>query len=96
MPYARPAQQELPWQAGSDTSHDAAVAADGFANHQRARYFQWLRDRGEWGGTDKEAHAALGIERSSLCCRRMELRRQGRVEKTEMRREGCAVFRVRH
>lgn len=94
MPYADSANGELPFQTGSDTSHDAAVAAKAFNGRQQTQYREWLALKGEDGGTDKEAAKELEMERSSICARRGELKKAGRVIDTERRRSGCAVWRL--
>lgn len=92
MPFLDSAQQAFPWQSGSDTSRDAAVAAQGFGPRQREQYWDWLERRGELGGTDAEAAAALGFPRSSICPRRNELK--ARILDTGLRRGGCTVWRA--
>lgn len=94
MPYLDSASYELPFQSGSDTSRAAAVAMRETASTQRERYYQWLADRVQ-GGTDGEAEVELAMRRSSVCARRNELMKAGRVLKTDWRRVGCAVWRVR-
>lgn len=93
MPYAAPAQRELPYASGSDTSHDAAVVAGAFSELQRDRYLRWLQSRGEFGGTDGEAEKQLAMRRSSVCARRNELMKDGRIVKAARRRNGCQVWR---
>lgn len=83
---------ELPFQSDSDTSHDAAVAAECFAASQRSRYFVWLLGKREHGGTDAEAEHELQMRRSSVCARRNELRAKNLVSKTGRRRGGCTVW----
>lgn len=94
MPCADPANGELPFQSGSETSHDAAVAAKEFNGRQQTQYREWLERKGEHGGTDKEAEQELKMARSSICARRGELKKAGRVIDTETRRGGCAVWRL--
>lgn len=96
MPYVAGtrAQPELPWQGRiNGTSHGAAVKAESFAATQRERYYAWLKDRIE-GGTDGEAEVELMMRRSSVCARRNELIRQGRVMDWQHRRFGCTVWRA--
>jgi len=95
MPYADPVNYALPFISNSETSREAAVTAKSFAPTQLDRYFTWLLAQGSRGGTDKEASAALGIARMSLCCRRMELKRAGLIEQTGYKRDGCAAVRVK-
>jgi hypothetical protein len=107
MPYLDTANQALPFQAGSDTSHDAAVEAQAFAGTQQARYLAWLTSKGAHGGTDAEAEAELGMRRQSICARRGELMKRGAVgprgwtygdtdrpHDAHVRRGGCAVWRA--
>lgn len=90
MPYIDAVQRALPWQSGSDTSHDAAAAARSFSGRQRQMYLDWLRAKGPIGGTDAEAEVELAMRRSSVCARRNEL--LGVIYKTAWRRFGCAVW----
>lgn len=92
MPYTP--QSGLPFQSGSDTSHDAAIRAELFAQPQCRKYLDWLIACGPTGGTDKEAHRGTGIARASICCRRMELKAQGLIADAGLRREGCTAWRV--
>jgi len=94
MPYLDSTAQRLPYESTSETSREAAQAAQVFAGAQGQRYLRWLSDQGLVGGTDKEAHAALGLERSSICARRDEWVKAGRVVKTDRRRDKCAVWVV--
>lgn len=94
MPYADPANFELPFQSGSDTSHDAAVKAQKFVGKQGIDVLAWFLERGEFGGTQKECHDRTGIERSSICARVNALEKVGNLVKTNERRDGCAVYRA--
>ena len=93
MPYLEPASYELPFAAGSETSRDAAVAIRETASTQRERYFRWLAGRVH-GSTDAEAEASIPMRRSSICARRNELMKAGRILKTDWRRGGGTVFRA--
>jgi len=93
MPYADPANYELPFQSGSDTSRDAATKAQRFVCRQGIEVLAWFQQRGAFGGTQKECHAATGLERSSICARVNALEKVGNLVKTSERREGCAVYR---
>jgi hypothetical protein len=95
MPYLHPTSYELPFQSGSDTSRDAARKAQRFVSRQGWEVLAWFRDRGEVGGTQREASQALGIERSSMCARCNALEKVGNLVKTTERRGGCAVYTVR-
>src|SRR5689334_14322653 len=92
MPYLDSANRELPFQSGSDTSRDAAVRAQRYVGEQGIRVLPWFIERGDHGGTQREAHEALGIERSSICARVNALEAVGNLVKTERRRGGCAVY----
>lgn len=95
MPYADPANRELPFQSGSDTSHDAALRAQSFVGRQGVKVLLWFEGRGERGGTQKEAAEGLGIGRPSVCARVNALEQQGRLIKTSARRAGCSVYVAR-
>lgn len=95
MPYLD-TQGQLPYQSGSDTSHDAAVRARDYVGKQGADVLAWIGTRGRYGATQKEAEAALGIGRPSLCARFRALEQAGELEKkTTERRGGCAVYVTR-
>lgn len=93
MPYLEPSTARLPFQSESPTSYDAAVRQQAVVQTQRAVYFDWLKARGDHGGTDAEAEA-IPMKRQSICARRNELEKQGLVVKTDQRRGGCAVYRT--
>lgn len=57
----------------SPTSCEAARRIQGGANRLRARVLQWFIDQGQYGGTDEEAQAALGMKTQSETPRRREL-----------------------
>ncbi len=95
MPYADPAAQQLPFASGSDTSHDAAVAARRFAGSQRERLLQFYVQRGRVGATDSEACAAVGLSRSSCCARRAGLMHDGLVVRLDGARRAGAFAGVR-
>lgn len=69
-------------QPSSATSRAAADAIAEYAPTQRERYWRWLASCGACGATDKEAARSTGIEVWSVCGRRNELVRLGRVQKT--------------
>lgn len=85
-------QDGLPWQAGSDTSHDAAVKASAFSGRQAANVYAFIRTSGSAGVTQREASDYLDIGRPSICARFRELEQAGRIVKTTARREGCACY----
>ncbi len=89
MPYT---QHDLPWAPGSETSHKAAIRAEAFSDTQGDRYYRWLLGRGLIGATDAEAEALIPMRRSSICARRAEHMKAGRIVKTDQRRNGCAVW----
>jgi hypothetical protein len=92
MPYLD-AQGALPYQHGSDTSRDAALRAQAFIGQQGQDVLTWIASHGEAGATQKEASAALGIGRPSLCARFNALEQTGAIVKTTARRGGCYVYR---
>lgn len=91
MPYLDP-QRELPWQSGSQTSHDAAVRHRNRAATQQAWVSGYVRYRGEDGATQRECSEALGFGRPSCCARFRALELAGQIVKTARRRHGCAVY----
>ena len=94
MPYTN-TNPSLPYASGSDTSRDAAIRATKFVGEQGMEVLAWFRQRGAYGGTQKEACAALGIERPSMCarCNALEESKALIKSKTE-RRGGCAVYYI--
>ena len=94
MPFADPANYELPFQSGSDTSEAAARRAHDFVGQQGALVLHWYQDQGSIGATQKEASAALAIDRASMCARVNALEKTGKLQKTTARRDGCAVYRA--
>jgi hypothetical protein len=94
MPYVDPINRDLPFQSGSETSHDAAIHAKDFVGDQGLTVLAWIRRRGDFGATQKEASAALGIGRPSLCARFRALEQAGSISKTTSRRCGCAVYQA--
>ena len=89
MAYTRSGE---PFAAGSESSYEAALHAKAFVSEQGVTVFRWLRTRGDHGGTQKEAHVALGIERPSLCARFKALEDVGAIRKTDQRRGGCSAY----
>lgn len=92
MPYMLPASYELPFHSGSDTSRDAAIRAQQFVGPQGETVLAWFRTRGRQGGTQKEAAAALDMERSSIAARVHALEKAGQLLKWTGRRDGCAIY----
>jgi len=92
MPYADPSNHELPFQSGSETSYEAAKRANDFVGEQGAEVLHWLQDQGLHGATQKEVAAALDLGRPSVCARVHALEKRGDLQKTEGRRDGCAVY----
>lgn len=82
------------FQKGSATSKEAAVKAITFSALQRRRVADWLTAQGIDGGTQREAGAALGIQRASCCPRFRELEIARVIVKTDVRRAGCFVYVV--
>ena len=93
MPWIDPQTPELPFQSGSETSHEAAVKASKFVGRQGERVWEWFWDRPE-GATQREASEALGISRASVCARVRALELAGRLVKTVRRRNACSVYQA--
>lgn len=92
MPYLDSSIPALPF-SDQETSREAAVKAKLFAKTQRDRVEWWYRTCGASGMTDKMMCELAGLSRQSLCARRNELMKLGRVVKTNRRRRnGCAVY----
>ena len=74
MPWSDSAQQRLPYQSGSDTSHDAAVmvGVTGRADTQRLVMAALYRAH-RAGLTDAEMAHHTGYQISAICARRNEL-----------------------
>lgn len=83
-----------PYAAGSDTSHEAAIRAQKWAGPQGVKVYRWIVDRGQYGGTQKEAQRLIPIGQSSACGRFKALEDAGAIEKTSAHREGCIVYRA--
>ena len=93
MPYLDSSTYDLPYARESDTSLEAAEQARAFVGPQGLTVLAWLVSRGAYGGTQREAAAALGIGRPSICARVHALEQTGQVVKVEgVRRGGCAVY----
>ena len=84
----------VPYAAGSETSYEAALRASEFVCEQGMRVYHWIRAQGAYGATQKEAEAALGISRPSLCGRFKALEDARAIRKTSRRRGGCGVYMV--
>jgi len=89
MPYT---QSALPWAPGSETSHDAAIAAQAFVGRQGARVLEAIRSTGSHGMTQRECAIGLDIGRPSICARVRALEQAGSIRKTDQRRGGCVVY----
>jgi hypothetical protein len=81
-----------PFAVGSETSYEAALHARAFVSEQGVKVFRWLRDHGDYGGTQKEAAAALNIERPSLCAGSRRSRKSARFAR--QRRSGTVARRM--
>jgi DNA-binding MarR family transcriptional regulator len=92
MPYLDPANHQLPFQSGSETSRDAAVKAQRFVGKQGADVLHFLEWAGDCGATQREIAEALHIGRPSVCARVRALEQCGDVVKTPARRQNCAVY----
>ena len=89
MPWVDSAQQQLPYQSGSDTSHEAARAAASSAPSQRATLTAQYRRHAFAGVTDHEMSEATGLPINVICARRNEL---GAIKiGTRMGRHGVRV-----
>lgn len=73
MPWVDCAQQRLPYQSGSDTSHEAARAARGKSEQDREVLRRLYLRHPDRGVTDHEAHALTGIDINVINARRNEL-----------------------
>ena len=93
MPYLQPSIFEQPYQAGSDTSREAAERARKFIGRQGLTVLAWFVARGAYGGTQREASEALGIGRPSVCARCHALEQTGQLVKLPgATRQRCAVY----
>ena len=83
----RPAPPSMPpFQRHSETSRAAAAAIYGKTGSSRRAVYDWLRSRGELGGTDEEICAWTGLSSSTVRPRRVELVRDGLVVESDARR----------
>lgn len=89
MPHTATGQ---PYAAGSETSREAALRASAFVSEQGVRVYRWICEQGLRGGTQKEAEAALGIARPSLCARFKGLEDAEAIRKTRQKRAGCVAY----
>ena len=97
LPFASsvsPYAMTTPYQRSSDTSKAAAARAQHFVGEQGETVLIWIQARGERGATQKDAAAALGIGRPSLCARFRALEQTHAILKTAERRGGCVVYRA--
>ena len=90
MPYIDSLTPSLPFQSGSDTSHDAAEKSRTFAGKQSKAVLAWWQEVGN--STQRECAEALHLQRASVCARVRELEQAGLLWKTGARRDGCAVY----
>ena len=91
MPYTRAG---IAFAAGSDTSYEAGIRAHQFVQAQGIAVYRWVKSRGAYGSTQKEAEAALHMGRPSLCARFKALEEVQAIRKTEQRRAGCTAYVV--
>lgn len=91
MAYTR---EGVPFASGSETSYEAALHAKTFIGEQGVRVFRWLKSRGEYGGTQREAEADIRISRQSLCARFKALEDAGAIRKTRVKRAACVVYQT--
>ncbi len=75
MPYADSAQQRLPYQSGSESSHDGARHArkSPKTDHDRAAMMAQYVASGRNGTSDGEMCAITGLPVNIVCARRSEL-----------------------
>lgn len=83
-----------PFANGSETSFEAALHARQFVSEQGVKVYRWLRERRDYGGTQKEAEAALAVARPSLCARFKALEDFKAIQQTSVKRDGCRVYVV--
>ena len=95
MPYLDSANYDLPYASESETSRDAAVQARKFVGRQGLTVLAWFVSRGAYGGTQREASAALVIGRPSIAARVHALEATKRLVKVAgVRRGGYQVYRT--
>lgn len=98
MPYGRTSSlfdvPEAPYQAGSDTSREAALAAKRFIGQQGIAVLEFFARMADYGATQKEASSVLEISRASMAARVNALERAGRLLKTGRRRGKCEVYQA--
>lgn len=92
MPYT---QDGLPFQSNSTTSREAALRAVKFVGEQGVTVLDFIRDRGTWGATQKEACDELRIGRPSMCARFRALEQSGEIVKVAETRDYCRVYRAK-
>jgi hypothetical protein len=91
-----PYTADIPWATGSPTSFEAALAAKKFVSRQGLEVYRWLKWRGTWGGTQREASEQVpGLSRQSACARFKALEdvKEIRCDK-HRKRNGCAVYTI--
>lgn len=76
----------IPYVKGSATSKAAAESMVKHAPTARARIFQFILERGEYGATDDEIETALGMSHQTASARRYKLHREGALVRTDWKR----------
>lgn len=87
MPYTT---DGLPFQSSSDTSRDAALAAQKFVGQQGQTVLAWFQSVED--GTQRECSTALNISRASMAARVNALETLGQLRRTDRRRDACACY----
>lgn len=72
--------------AGSETSVAAAKSIEPVSGRLRKAVYEWLKSRGEQGGTDQEIQDALGMADNTERPRRIELVEAGYVRDSGQKR----------
>lgn len=81
-----------PYQPTSETSKAAAVTARTVAGQQAEQVYAYVLGCGARGASQKEICAGLFLGRPSVAARVNALWRAGRLVKTTVRRQACAVY----
>ena len=82
------------YQPSSTTRKAAADRIAPYVATQREQYYNWLASCGDFGATDEEASISRRMRVASVCARRNELVRLGRVVKTDRIRNRGHVWKA--